>query len=226
MNKETLKNKIKSNVLLYSFANWMIKFKSFFGLGFKTENHGNGRFRNDIIGKKNMVFIGKGTTIYKSTIRIRGNNNKIVIGDNCRIRKNCSFWIQGNNCSIVIGNHVTMQHSNHFNCSEDNRMITIGNDCMISNNIIVRTSDGHGIFDVATKKRLNEAKDVIIGNHVWIAPNSRIMKGAKINDGVIVGSNTMVNKIIPANCLAVGMPARVVKEDVMWSSSTILEKYR
>lgn len=224
MIKETLKYKIKNNVLLYSFATWMIKIKSFLGFGFKTENHGSGRFRNDIVGKNNMIFIGKGTTVFKSTIRIRGNNNRIVIGDNCRIRKNCSFWIQGDNCSIVLGNNVTMQYSNHFNCSEDNRTISIGNECMISNNIIVRTSDGHGIFDMVTKKRLNESKDVTIGNHVWIAPNTRIMKGAVINDGVIVGSNTMVTKSVPANCLAVGMPARIVKENVMWSSSTHLDK--
>ena len=63
------------------------------------------------------------------------------------------------------------------------------------------------------------ARDVNIGKHVWIAPNSRIMKGVTIDDGAIVGSNTLVTKNIPSNCLAVGMPARIVKENIFWNSS-------
>lgn len=90
---------------------------------------------------------------------------------------------------------------------------------MFSNNIIIRTSDAHSIIDLNTGERLNPAKDVKIGNHVWIAPNSRIMKGSIIEDGSIIGSNTMVTKRIPSNVLAVGMPARIVRDNIKWSSS-------
>lgn len=212
---------VRGNRAFYSVAKWLraIKRKICMVGGVKVENHGYGRFKEDVIGRNNIVYIGKETKIYKSKIRIRGNNNKIVIGINCMIRQDCSFWITGNNCSIVLGDNVTMQHNNHFNVHEDERCITIGNDCMLSNNIIVRTSDDHGIFDMLTKQRLNEARDVIIGNHVWIAPNSRVFKGAVIENGAIIGSNTLVTKRVPANTLAVGMPARIVKENVEWNSS-------
>ena len=203
----------------HSIHSWMLRINSWIKGGIKTENYGNGHFKKDVIGRNNSLYIGMGTMINKkSKVLIRGNNNKIVIGNNCRIGKNCSLWIHGNNCSIVLGDHVTMQHNNHFNVYEDNRSITIGNDCMLSNNIIVRTSDDHGIFDLTTKKRINEAKDVRIGNHVWIAPNSRVYKGAIIEDGAVVGSNTLVTKSVPKNSLAVGMPARIVKENIEWSS--------
>ena len=215
---EYYKELIKRHYFLYEAANCLMRMKSSIMGGVKIENNGNGRFRKDIIGKNNIVKIGRNTMIHKSRIRIRGNNNGIIIGENCKIRKNCSFWIQGNNSSIILGDNVTMQHSNHFNASEDNMCIIIGDDCMLSNNIIVRTSDGHGIFDINTKKRLNEAGDVKIGKHVWIAPNSRIYKGAIIEDGAIIGSNTLVTKRVPAKSLVVGMPARVVKENIEWSS--------
>lgn len=65
--------------------------------------------------------------------------------------------------------------------------------------------------------RINQAKDVIIGEEVWIAPQSIIMKGAKIGDGSIIGSRSFVTKEIPANCLAVGAPAKVVKENIKWT---------
>ena len=58
---------------------------------------------------------------------------------------------------------------------------------------------------------------------MWIAPNSKIMKGAVIGDGTIVGSNTMVSKQVPGNCLVVGMPGRVVKEGVSWSRESIFK---
>lgn len=58
----------------------------------------------------------------------------------------------------------------------------------------------------------------VIGNHVWIAPNSKIMKGAVIADGCIVGSDTTVAKEFKQpNSLIVGRPARVVKSNVNWT---------
>ena len=218
-----LKETIKRHYYLYSLSNWILRVKTMVFGGVRVENYGNGRFKKDVIGHNNIVIIGKKTMIYKSSLRIRGDNNKIVIGENCKIRKGCSFWIQGNNSSIIIGDNVTMRSANHFHAQEDGRSIIIGNDCMISNHIIVRTSDSHGIFDAESKIRLNNPKDIIIGNHVWIAPNSMIFKGAVIDDGSVIGSNTLVTKHIPSNCLAVGMPAKVVKENIIWSRSRVLE---
>jgi acetyltransferase-like isoleucine patch superfamily enzyme len=47
------------------------------------------------------------------------------------------------------------------------------------------------------------------------------MKGAIIHDNAIIGSNSMVNKEIPAASLAVGVPARVVKQNVDWTRETL-----
>lgn len=93
---------------------------------------------------------------------------------------------------------------------------------MFSNHIIVRTSDSHPIYDMATGNRINPAKDIYIGDHVWIAPDTKIMKGAVIGNGSIIGSNSMVSKEIPANSLAVGMPAKVVKQDIKWTREDII----
>lgn len=89
---------------------------------------------------------------------------------------------------------------------------------MFSNTIVVRTSDSHPIYEEKTDTRLNPPQNVSIGNHVWIAPNVKIMKGANILNGVIIGSDTTINAgTIKENTLAVGRPARVVKENVRWT---------
>lgn len=214
--ENSIKEIIKKHHGLYVIANRILSIITLISGGVKIINHGNGRFKKDVYGKNNSVYIGYGTMIHNCTIQIRGNNNKIIIGCNCMLRNRISFWITGNNCSIILGNGITFQHSNHFNCQEDGCSIVVGDDCMFSNNIIVRTSDSHPIYDMNTGKRLNLAKDIRIGNHVWIAPNSRIMKGSDISDGCVVGSNTLVTKYIPSNVLVVGMPAKIVRQDIRW----------
>lgn len=154
-------------------------------------------------------------------VRIRGNNNTLMIGENVLVGPRCSFWMEGNNISIVIGAGTTFTHTVHFCAQEDGTSIEVGEDCMFANNIIVRTSDSHPIYDAKTNGRLNPAASVCIGKHVWIAPSSVVMKGADIGDGVVVGSHTMVNKKIPANVLAVGMPMRIVKEDIYWTREAL-----
>ena len=176
--------------------------------------------KKSIIGNNNVVDI-KSSIIRDSSIRIRGNDNKLLVEDGCNIGKGCSFWLEGNNNTIIIGRNTTMTLKCHFNAQEHNTTIIVGEDCMFSNTIIVRTSDSHPIFN-SEGVRINPAKDVIIGKHVWIAPSSVIMKGAILGDGCIVGSHSMVNKSIPYSCLAVGMPAKVVKEAVSWTRDDVL----
>lgn len=100
--------------------------------------------------------------------------------------------------------------------------IEIGEDCMFSNHIIIRTSDSHAIYSNETNKRINPAKPIRIGNHVWIAPGSEVMKGVVVGDGCIIGSQTMVTKDVPANCLVVGRPARVVKANIRWTREDVI----
>lgn len=189
-------------------------------------NYGGGRLKKDIIGRNNRIDIMHKAFLDSTEIHIWGHNNRIVIQESVRIGKGCSFYMEGNNISIIIGRGTTFTESCHFNAQENNVSIIVGEDCMFSNQIIVRTSDSHPIYSLRTKERINPAKSITIGNHVWIAPNTVVMKGANIGDGSIIGSRTIVSKGIPANCLAVGMPAKVVKEDIMWSREDLFSGLR
>ena len=51
---------------------------------------------------------------------------------------------------------------------------------------------------------------IFIGNDVWIAARCVILKGAKINDGAVIGAQSLVNCEIPANAIAVGTPVKVI----------------
>ena len=88
---------------------------------------------------------------------------------------------------------------------------------MLSSGISIRTSDSHPIFDMITNSRINQPRSVIIGNHVWISAEAKILKGVCIGDGAIIGLGSIVTHNIPSNCIASGIPAKVIKQNINWN---------
>lgn len=214
----SLKNRIKRSYFFWSFYQ---KFFNLFNLnngrGIKVVNQGCMRIVKDIRGKNNLISVGTGSRIQKAQVVIHGDNNRLLIGKKCIVGPGCSFRLEGNNITISIGDDTTFTRDCNLTAQEDNMKIEIGVDCMFSNTIVVRTSDSHPIYSLEKGERINNPKSVIIGNHVWIAPNAKIMKGAFIGHGAVVGSDTMINKTVPGNSLAVGTPAKIVKENINWT---------
>ena len=188
----------------------------------RIDNKGYGSFSKTIRGSNNSIVIGENAQLIETEFHIIGSNNNIAIGNNVFLGKNCSLWIEGNNIQIIIGDNSTFTHNVYFDAQENNTYIKVGEDCMFSHQIYIRTSDAHPIFDMNTGQRTNYAKSVIIGNHVWIAPDTKIMKGAQIEDGCIIGTWSMVNGFISKNTLAVGVPAKMIKSNIQWSRDDII----
>ena len=76
-------------------------------------NKGYGRYDLDVIGNNNALTIGNDTALRDTKFRIRGNNNRIIIDDNCMIGQGCSFWVEGNNSFIHICQHSTFTQYVH-----------------------------------------------------------------------------------------------------------------
>ena len=56
------------------------------------------------------------------------------------------------------------------------------------------------------------AKPVTIGNDVWIGANCTILPGVTIGNNVVVAAGAVVTKDVPDNCVAGGVPAKIIKE--------------
>lgn len=90
--------------------------------------------------------------------------------------------------------------------------ITIGEDAAISHNVTIMDSDAHEIKENGYIK----TKPVKIGNHVWIGSGAKILKGVTIGDGAVIAAGAVVTRDVPENCMAAGVPARIVKKEVNW----------
>ena len=117
----------------------------------------------------------------------------IHFGDNCEVNMNCVF----------------------LDCNK----ITIGDNSGIGPNVQIYAV-GH---PVDPKERLNDnlgetlgtwktsSAPVTIGKNVWIGGGSIILPGVTIGDNTTIGAGSVVSKSIPANCLAVGNPCRIIR---------------
>lgn len=102
--------------------------------------------------------------------------------------------------------------------------IIIGNDVMIAGDCYITDNDGHPIDwrvrrdDVMNRKKgiknWNQVgmSPVNIGNDVWIAPKSIILKGVSIGDGAVIAAGSVVTKDVPSGVIVAGNPARVVRK--------------
>lgn len=99
--------------------------------------------------------------------------------------------------------------------------VTIGENVMMGPEVIIYTSGHkHDRTDIPMVKQGGDAvKPVTIGNDVWIGRRAIIMPGVKIGNGCIIGAAAVVTKDIPDYCVAVGVPAKVVKSRLDHSES-------
>lgn len=175
----------------------------------------------DIKGDNNIIFIEKNTRLSNLKIFIRGSNHNLHINESCII-KNTDLWFEDNDCQIIIGSKTTIEGA-HIAVTEPNSIIELGKDCMLSFGIDIRSGDSHSIIDLSTNKRINYAKNIKIGDHVWIGAHVEILKGSIIEDNSVVGIRSIISNYIPSNCIAAGAPARVIKKDINWLRERIYE---
>lgn len=168
-------------------------------------------------GYNNLVELEEDVVLENCFIRFFGNNGYLRIGKSSLYR---GMIFIGSDCKVVLGKRLTVT-SNCFISVAENSELTVGNDCMFATNNQIRTHDGHPIFDVNTGVRLNKSKNIYVGNHVWLAHTATLLSGARIGEGSVIGHSAIVKSQIPNNCIAAGVPAKVIKQNISWDRSNL-----
>jgi acetyltransferase-like isoleucine patch superfamily enzyme len=169
----------------------------------------------DIVGDNNVIVIGKGSRFNNVHFRVRGNGHHIDFGPECKVTRAGIFWIEDEGCILQVGQKTSMVDV-HIAVTEPGSMVKIGEDCMFANDIDIRTGDSHSIIDPETGDRLNQAADVIIDNHVWVAPHVVILKGVHIGENSVVATGSVVTKSGGSGLIFGGNPAVEIKSGISW----------
>ena len=136
---------------------------------------------NNVFGYAQTLRLGSGEIL----IQPRGREARIIIGER--------NWFS-NNVSIVATQEVV-----------------IGDGCQIGDMVTIFDSDFHEINPMTRNRSAGLVSPVSIGNNVWLGSRVMVLKGVAIGNNSIIGPMSVVTKSIPANCLAVGAPARVIR---------------
>ena len=108
--------------------------------------------------------------------------------------------------NIKIGKNVFINACCRF---QDQGGIEIGDGSLIGHNTTIATLN----HDFNPDKRANlHPSPVKIGKKVWIGSDCTILPGVEIGEGAVIGAGSVVTKNVPASSVAVGNPARVIKQ--------------
>jgi acetyltransferase-like isoleucine patch superfamily enzyme len=108
---------------------------------------------------------------------------------------------------IAIGNDVLVMNGVRVSSAGS---IDIGDECMLANFCYVMDSDWHDIYNRGSVP--GSVKPVTLERNVWIGDSAIICKGVTIGENSIIGAGAVVTKDVPANVVAAGNPARIVKK--------------
>jgi lipopolysaccharide O-acetyltransferase len=118
---------------------------------------------------------------------------------------------------ITIGSDVQINDYVHIAAISN---ITIGNNVLIASKVFI-TDHNHGEYGVNNCHdspsippvlRPLRARPVVIEDNVWIGETVSILPGVRVGQGSVIGAQSVVTKDIPPNSVAVGAPAKVIKQ--------------
>lgn len=162
-----------------------------------------------------MVRIGWGGTEGRET----GKRNYLLLNENASIKFNgrCTM---SSGVSLILDSG-TLEIGEKFFCNKNctfscNDRIIIGDNVLFGWNVELLDSDNHNVVH-KNKKKACDRGEIKIGDHVWVAAFSHILKNSAIPEGSVVAYHSLVTKQFEGEKLLLGgCPAKVIEDQIEW----------
>ena len=133
----------------------------------------------------------------------------LTTGPRTYIEQNVTIKIVTAGGQVILGERVFIGRNSTLDVSS---RLRIGARSLVAPGCFI-TDHNHGV--VADKRIVDqgiESDPVEIGDDVWIGANACILPGVRIGDGAVIGAGAVVTGDIPAFSIAVGVPAKVIRQ--------------
>ena len=163
-----------------------------------------------------------------------GPRLQIQIGRGARIRFGRFVWlghgtkIRCHGGTVEIGPKTVLGQECTISAYQ---RVEIGQQCVIADRVMFIDFD-HTVTDpeMPIRRQGIYKRDVVVGSNVWIGYGAQILRGVTVGDNAIIGASAVVTRDIPANAVAAGTPARVVRmrpapEHLSWPDPVEPEGY-
>lgn len=164
--------------------------------------------------KDNIIVFGHNSDLPRE-IRFEGSDNLAICGDGIQWAQITIRFISRD--AVVCLGHGSIYNGTAIIAEGDGCGVEIGRECLFAPGTTIRTSDLHGMYDIASGAWLNQPRPVVIEPHTWLGQDVLVLKGAHIGGGSVIAARAVVNSAVPRFAVVAGTPARAVREGVCWS---------
>lgn len=173
-----------------------------------------------VLIKYQGVNIPDSCTILGKPLIKKHDNSMITIGEGVVLCSSSKYTDLGVNHPVIIktlssSSHISIDNNTGMSgtticCSEK---IEIGKNCLIGANVTIVDTDFHPIQSSSRRFSKNniQVSPVNIKDNVFIGANTLVLKGVTIGKNSVIGAGSVVTKSLPENVIAVGNPAKVVR---------------
>ena len=135
-----------------------------------------------------------------------GRGVNVTFGSGCVLDHGLTVECRG---SLEVGERTVFGH--HCTIASD-ESISIGRDCLIAEMVSIRDHDhAFSSREISIIDQGRATAPIRIGDNVWIGGKATVTKGVTIGSNTVVGAHAVVTTDLPADCVAVGIPARVLR---------------
>jgi acetyltransferase-like isoleucine patch superfamily enzyme len=147
------------------------------------------------------LFLGSGLELHVARRGRLELGRFVWIGHGTKVR--CHEGVVEIGAKTVLGQECTISAY---------RRVRIGEQCVIADRAMFIDFD-HGVVEVERpiRKQGIYTREVEVGSNVWIGYGACVLRGVRVGDNSIVGTNSVVTRDVPANAVVAGIPARVVR---------------
>ena len=148
-----------------------------------------------------LLFLGRGLELQVARGAQLELGRFVWLGDGTKIR--CHEGTVEIGAKTVMGQECTISAY---------QRVRIGEQCVIADRAMFIDFD-HGVVEVERPIRVQGIykRDVEVGSNVWIGYGACILRGVRVGDNSIVGTNSVVTRDVPANAVVAGIPARIIR---------------
>ena len=138
-----------------------------------------------------------------------GQRRRIALGNGVRMGPTVSIR---NGTNIAIGDGAHIGQGSFLWAGDPLGRIDLGDHALLAPGVFITASDYD--FDLGLGPVMDlprRAADVRVGANTWLGARVIVVAGVTIGDGAIVAAGSVVSRDLPANCVAAGVPARVIR---------------
>lgn len=136
-----------------------------------------------------------------------GAQSGIDIGDDVHLGRGALIQVHRGG-ELTVGSRCKLMHFTVIACQG---RLSIGADTQVAEHSSVRDAE-HGLERHTAIRDQEVIGETRIGSDVWIGRGCAVLMGAEIGDGAVIGANSVVRGPVPSYAIAVGAPARVVRQ--------------